>query len=151
MKHRDDHRFISAGIDAVSKLSKRVMQLNLVPQFAVDDKIWPPYKLKIYIPLLLMHYKGQCNIKQANAVAELMSAWGKIDDIPSMSSNQLIPKHHCKQDSSHESLKEVLDNSTVMKDIGEILAVIENKESSCFVLIEGLPGIGKSVLLKNII
>ena len=140
MKHRDDHRFILAGIDAVSKLSKRVMQLNLTPQFAVDDKIWPPYKLNIYIPLLLMHYRGQRNIKQANAVVELKSR-GKIDDISSMANDQLIPTHHCKQDSSHESLKEVFDNSTVTKEIGEILAVLENKELSFFVLMEGPPGI----------
>ena len=149
MKHRANPEFISAGIDAVSKLSERVMQLNLAPQFAVDDKIWPPYKLKIYIPLLLIHYSGQRNIKQANAVAVLMSG-GKMDDIPSMANDQLIPTHHCKQDSSHESLKEVFDNSTITKEIGDILAVLENKELSCFVLTEGPPGIGKSVLLKEI-
>ena len=149
MKHRANPEFICVGVDAVSKLSKRVMQLNLAPQFGVHEKIWPPYKLKIYIPLLLMHYKGQYNIKQANAVAELMSG-GKLDDIPSMVNDQLIPTHHCKQDTSHESLKEVFDNSTVTKEIGEILALLENKEFSCFVLIEGPPGIGKSVLLKEI-
>ena len=96
-----------------------------------------------------MHYSGQRNIKQANAVAELMSG-GKIDDIPLMANDQSIPTHHCEQDSSHESLKEVFDNSTVTKEIGEILAVLENKEFSCFILIEGPPGIGKSVLLKEI-
>ena len=125
------------------------MELNSAQQFAVDNKIWPPHKLKIYIPLLLMHYRGQRNIKQANAMAELMAV-GKIDDIPSKANDLLVPTHHYKQDSSHESLKEVLDDSTVTKEIGEILAMLENKEFSCFVLIEGSPGIGKSVLLKEI-
>ena len=123
------------------------MELNSAQQFAVD-KIWPPHKIKIYIPLLLMHYRGQRNIKQANTMAELMAA-GKID-IFSKANDPLIPTHHYKQDISHESLKEMFDNSTVTKEIGEILAVLENKEFSCFVLIEGSPGIGKSILLKEI-
>ena len=80
-----------------------------------------------------MHYKGQHNIKQANAVAELMSV-EKMDDIPSMANDQLIPTHHCKQDSSHESLKEVFDNSTVTKEIGEILAILEKRTRSFLAL-----------------
>ena len=130
----------------MSKLSKRVMQLNLSSQFAVDEETWPPYQLKIYIPLLLLHYKAQRNIKQANALAKL-TAGGKIDDIPSMANDQLIHTHHFMQDNSRESLKEVFEKSKVTKEITEILAVLENK---CFVLIEGPPGIGKSVLLKEI-
>ena len=126
------------------------MQLNLAPQFPNDDETWPPYQLKFYIPLLLMHYKDQHTLKQANAVAELISA-GKIDDIPvAMVNNQLISTHHNKEGGGHESLKDILDNSKITKEIAEILAVLENKVSSCFILIEGPPGIGKSVLLKEI-
>ena len=57
------------------------MQLNLSSQFAVDEETWPPYQLKIFIPLLLLHYKAQRNIKQANALAKLTTS-GKVDDIP---------------------------------------------------------------------
>ena len=122
------------------------MQLNLSSQFAVDEETWPPYQLKIFIPLLLLHYKAQRNIKQANALAKLTTS-GKIDDIPSMADDQLIHTHYNRQDNSSESLKEVFEKSTVTKEIAEILAVLEN---NCFVLIEGPPGIGKSVLLKQI-
>ena len=122
------------------------MQLNLSSQFAVDEETWPPYQLKIFIPLLLLHYKAQRNIEQANALAKL-TAGGKIDDIPSMANNQLIHTHHFMQDNNRKSLKEVFEKSKVTKEITEILAVLENK---CFILIEGPPGIGKSVLLKEI-
>ena len=44
----------------------------------------------------------------------------------------------------------MFNNSKATKEIAEILAVLENKEISCFILIEGPPGIGKSVLLKEI-
>ena len=123
------------------------MQLNLASQFAVDDETWPPYQLQTFIPLLLMHYKGQRSLKQSNAVVELISE-GKIDDITSMA--QLIPTQCHKQVDSHDSLKEVFDNSTVTKRIAEIIAPLENGYASCFILIEGPPGIGKSVLLTEI-
>ena len=122
------YSIISVGVesDAVSKLSRRVMQLNLTPHYADDEKTWPPFKLKTFTPLLLMHYKGQRNLKQANAVAEL-TCTGKIDDIriPSMKSN-------------------------VTKNVEEILAPLNDISCPCFILIEGPPGIGKSVLLKEI-
>ena len=139
--------YVSIGVDAISKLSKRIMQLHLAPQFAVEET-WPPYQLNIFMPLLLMHYKGQRNLKQSNAVVKLISE-GKIDDISSMADHQLTTSQCYKQVVSHESLKEVFDNSTMTKRIGEILAPLENG-SPCFILIEGCPGIGKSVLLKEI-
>ena len=125
------------------------MQLNLEAHFTNDEETWPPYKLKTFTPLLLMHYKSHQTLKQANALAKL-TVGGKIDDISSMADDQLIPTHYCKQDNSRESVKEVFNNSTVTKEITEILAPLDNMHHSCFILIEGLPGIGKSVLLKEI-
>ena len=123
------------------------MQLNLTPQLAVDEETWPPYQLQTFIPLLLMHYKGQRNLKQSNAVVELMCD-GKVDDIASMP--QLIHTKCHKQVISRDSLKEVFNNSTVTKRMAEIIAPLENGYPSCFILIEGQPGIGKSVLLTEI-
>ena len=125
------------------------MQLNLEAHFTNDEETWPPYKLKTFTPLLLMHYKGYRTLKQANALAKL-TVEGKIDDIPSMASDQLVTTHYSEQENSHKSLKEVFDKSTVTKEIAEILVTLDNRYHPCFVLIEGLPGIGKSVLLKEI-
>ena len=67
-----------------------------------------------------------------------------------MASNQSILKDHPKLD-SHEALHRVpLDRSTVTEELTEILAPLEQSKSPQFVLIEGAPGIGKSVLLKEI-
>jgi len=49
----------------------------------------------------------------------------KFDNIASMASNQSASVLYTKQDDCHESLKEVLDNSTVTKEIAEILAPLE--------------------------
>ena len=89
----------------------------------VDDKTWPPEQPANFTPLLLIHHQGQRTSKEAEATAELMHS-GRIDKIS--------------------------DTSKATKDIAEILAPLEKGKESSFILIEGAPGIGKSVLLKEI-
>ena len=74
---------------------------------------------------------------------------GDIDEITSLANNQSVSKH-CPRLDSNESLQEVLDNSMVTKELTEILAPLEQSKNSHFMLIEGAPGIGKSILLKEI-
>ena len=70
-----------------------------------------------------------------------------IDKVISSSSG--IPKHHHKLD-SHEALQKVLNTSKVTKEFAEILAPLETGNDPQFILIEGTPGIGKSLLLREI-
>ena len=89
----------------------------------VDDDTWPPNQLKSFTPLLLSHHQGDCTPKQVAEMAEMMH----IGDIHKM-----------------------LDTSKVTKEINEILSPLEKSEEAFFALIEGAPGIGKTVLLKEI-
>ena len=136
------------GTDAVSKLSEMVGQCNVQEWFNNDEETWPPDQPKNFTPLVLIHHQGQHAMKQATAVAQLIQT-GDIDEITSLASNRSVPKHHPKLD-SHERLQEVLDSSTVTKELAEILAPLEQSKSPQFILIEGAPGIGKSILLKEI-
>jgi len=119
-----------------------VSQVNIQTQLIVDSNTWPPDQPKIFTPLLLVHYKGHRNIQQAMAIIKLT----QTGDIASLFSNQPIPKCH----PSYQSLQEVLVTSTVTKEIKQIVGPLENKHEPQFMLIEGPPGIGKSVLLKEI-
>ena len=136
------------GADAVSILSGMVSQSNVRERFNTDEEMWPPDQPKNFIPLVLIHHQGQHSMKQATAVAQLIQTGG-VDEIISIASNQSVSEHHPKLD-SHEPLQEVLDNSTVTKELTEILAPLEQSKEPQFILIEGAPGIGKSILLKEI-
>ena len=72
---------------------------------------------------------------------------GHIDKL--VTSDNVRPTPHHKLD-SHEPLQEVLNTSKVTKEVTEILAPLETSNDPQFVLIEGAPGIGKSLLLKQI-
>ena len=114
-----------------------------------ENNSWPPEPLRRFIPLVLLNYKNQHTLKQTDVMAELVFK-GYIDEVTS--ANSYSDQSTAKVDCTGELLKEVqiIDNtSTITKDIKEILAPLESSESR-FVLIEGPPGIGKSVLLKEI-
>ena len=125
-----------------------VSQCNVRERFNTDEKTWPPDQPKNFTPLVLIHHQDQYSMKQATAVAQVIQT-GDIDDITSLASNQSVPKHYPKLD-SHEPLQEVLDSSTVTKELAEILAPLEQSKDPQFILIEGAPGIGKSILLKEL-
>ena len=110
----------------------------------VDHNTWPPKQPTSFTPLLLIHHQGDHTPEQVTAMAELMHA-GDIDKVALVTGSQ-----RTKLD-VHDKFHKVLDTSKATKEIGEILAPLEEGKQSCFILIEGAPGIGKSVLLKEII
>ena len=125
-----------------------VSQCNIREHFNTDEETWPPDQPKNFTPLVLIHHQGQHSMKQATAVAQVIQT-GNIDEITSLASDRSVPKHHPKLD-SHEPLQAVLDSSTITKELGEILAPLEQSKDPQFILIEGAPGIGKSILLKEL-
>ena len=108
----------------------------------IDDNTWPPEQPTNFTPLLLVHYQGQRTPEQVRAMAEL-TCTGDIGKVVSVTP--------IKQDMySHEESQKVLGTSRASKDIEEILAPLEKSEQPFLILIEGAPGIGKSVFLKEI-
>ena len=73
---------------------------------------------------------------------------GYIDKVVPVTTIDVLPKRP-KLD-SRQPLQEVLDTSKVTKEVAEILAPLETSDDPQFILIEGAPGIGKSLLLKHI-
>ena len=113
----------------------------------VDDDTWPPEQPTNFTPLLLIHHQGHHTPEQVTAMAELMRT-GDIGKVTLVTDNQPAVRR-AKLD-SHERFHKMLDTSKATKEIEEILAPLEKSKESAFILIEGPPGIGKSVLLKEI-
>ena len=109
----------------------------------VDDDIWPPEQPTSFTPLLLIHHQGHHTPEQVTAMAELTYA-GDIGKVA------LVTDHQHGKPNSQEKVHKMLDTSKATKDIAEILSPLESGKQSSFILIEGTPGIGKSVLLKEI-
>ena len=113
----------------------------------VDDDTWPPEQPTSFTPLLLIHRKGHRTSEEVTAMAELMHG-GDIDKVAIVTGEQSAVEH--TRVDGHEKFHKMSDNSRATKEIEEILAPLENNTKSAFILIEGAPGIGKSVLLKEI-
>ena len=107
----------------------------------VDDNAWPPVKQTTFTPLLLMHHQGDCSSERVTAMAELMCT-GEVT---------LITDEQCITTNRDRGRKfEILNARKTTKEIEDILAPLEICSDPQYILIEGAPGIGKSVLLKEI-
>ena len=113
----------------------------------VDDNTWPPEQLTSYTPLLFIHHQGNRTKEEVTVMAKLMSS-GNISEVASVTGEQSTVKHDTK--GSYEKFHKMQETSRVTKEIEEILAPLEKGKESAFILIEGAPGIGKTVLLKEI-
>ena len=121
-------------------------EIYIQTHLQIDDEAWPPMQPRTFTPLVLIQYKDECNLNQFTAVAELVEQ-GYIDNI--VSGNKVPMCKRFKLDSG-VALQQVLDTCKITKEFTEILALLEESKTSQFVLIEGAPGIGKSLLLKEI-
>ena len=113
----------------------------------VDDNTWPPEQPTSYTPLLLIHRQDHRTKEEVTAMAELMYS-GNIIGVASVTGEQSTVKHDTI--GSHEKFHKIQEASRATKEIEEILAPLEKGKESAFILIEGTPGIGKTVLLKEI-
>ena len=113
----------------------------------VDDDTWPPEQPTSFTPLLLIHRKGHRTADEVTTMAELMHG-GDIEKVAMVTGKPSAVKN--TRVDGREKLHKMSDNSKATKEIEEILAPLENNMKSAFILIEGAPGIGKSVLLKEI-
>ena len=119
-------------------------QINVQTRFMVDDNTWPPEQHTNFTPLLLIHHQGHHTKEKVTAMAELMCT-GNIDKL--VTERSIVKRAKL---GSHEKFQKVLDTSRATKEIEEILTPLEQSKEPAFILIEGAPGIGKSVLLKEI-
>ena len=129
---------------AISTLSERTRKINIKMWSHVDEDAWPPNQPKHYLPLLLIHHQGEYTPKHLHSLAAVKHGGG-IDEITSQGH---LPKYSPL--TKQESLTELFAASKITKQISEILAPLEKCSDSQFILIEGLPGIGKSLLLQEI-
>ena len=109
---------------------------------------WPPNQPKSIVSVALIHYKGKRTRQELFAIAQRHKDGSiAIDKLTSSSSQAPVAK------------KQRLDHSRVTKDIADIFTadpMDQSEESSDLnmppkrILIEGAPGIGKTVLAKEI-
>ena len=129
----------------IATLSNRVSQINVHTRLRNSEDIWPPQQPKNYTPLVLIHQQIQHNLKQANVISEFVER-GHIDQVFSVTNDDSL----CCKSKKHYTLQKALDNSMATKEVADILNLVEAAKEPQFVLIEGAPGIGKSLLLKEI-
>ena len=131
----------------VIQLSGNVKAVYKATRFSVANDTWPPEVPKEYTPLVLLHHEDEHTIKDVTTITKALHK-GAISDVVSATSNEPIAKRPWLH--SHDKLGDALKASKATTDISEILAPLEVSDKAQTILIEGAPGIGKTILLKHI-
>ena len=132
----------SLGLDAVHILSERVVREQNIARFLSDENAWPPSQPKSFTPLLLIHNQGQHMLNHS-----LLHSMAK--SIQKLIVEEFSFKERHPQLEMYKALGS--DTSRTTKELPDIVVQLEdNVDLPQFVLVEGLPGIGKSSLLQEI-
>ena len=106
--------------------------------------MWPPEQSKEFTPLVLLHHEDEHSMEHATAITKALHT-GAVNDVISATSSEPLAMHPTLH--HHEKLGEALKASKTTTDI---LAPLEVSDKPQTILIEGSPGIGKTILLKHI-
>ena len=131
----------------ISQLSHHVKGVYKQTRLDVGKDTWPPEQPKDFTPVVLVHYEEQRTMKDVNVITEAVHT-GHISDVISAANSQPVTKRH--QLDSHQSLREALQTSKVTRNVADILEPFDQCDDPQTILIEGAPGIGKSILMKHI-
>ena len=115
-------------------LSDHVRGVCKRTRFPVDVNSWPPEQPQEFTPVVLIHYQDQYDTTKS---PHAMYPTGEV--FCNMFAATSFDYYNC-----------VPGNSTTTKDITKILSLLERDAGCQVILIEGAPGIGKSVLLREI-
>ena len=131
----------------VTQLSCHVKAVYKATRFTVAKDTWPPEKPREFTPLVLLHHEDEHSMRDVTIVTEALHS-GAISDFVSATSSKPIAMqpslHH------HDKLGDTLKASKTTTEVSEILAPLEVSDNPQTILIEGAPGIGKTILLKHI-
>ena len=132
----------------VSQLSGHVKTVYKATRFSVAKDSWPPEQPKKFTPLVLLHHEDEYTIKDLTTINEALHS-GAINEVASRSVTSTpilnLPSLH-----SHHKLREAIRTSKTTTKVSDILAPLEFSDRPQTILIEGAPGIGKTILLKHI-
>ena len=139
-------RTYTLGLEEAMEISSHLKTGYTVTRFTPDKDEWSPEQPKEYTTLALIHHKNRPTQNQIIRLAKEKGV-GNVDKIIAAAGNQLLAMD------VEASLRKCLQASEATCDISDVLAPLEetdNTRSSQIVLIEGAPGLGKTVLLKQI-
>ena len=131
----------------VYQLSCHVKAVYKATRFTVAKDTWPPEQPKEFTPLVLLHHEDEHSMEHVTAITKALHT-GAISDVISATTSDPLAKH--PRLFGHDKLGEALKASKTTTDVLEILAPLENNDKPQLILIEGAPGIGKTILVKHI-
>ena len=137
--HNVYNNFVGVSADSTSDT---LQDQYISSRFFIVGDDWPPYQPKHYTTLALIHYKEKHTDKALISFSKELANKGKLVSKQNKVDSKLTHHNDDYQTRQH---------SNTMKNISELFASSDTaKHSTKVFLIEGAPGIGKTILCKEI-
>ena len=142
------HAGIKAAVELANYLKPYFIQTRFI---AGNPDVWPPEQPKQFTALALICHKRQPSKTQTIEIAKAITSSGDVNIVMAATPNYQ-PIFNYINDQNYNTLRECLQESKATKSLSEILTPLEetNHGPSRMVLIKGAPGLGKTVLMKQI-
>ena len=131
----------------VYQLSSNIKAVYKATRFSVAKDTWPPEHPNEFTPLVLLHHEHKQSMEHVTVITKALNI-GAISDVISATSGDPLAKRPRLY--GHDELGDALKASKTTTDVSQILAPLEINDKPQTILIEGAPGIGKTILLKHI-
>ena len=127
---------INKTLESVANLSCRLKIMSINKRYKAEDDNWPLISPKHFTSVALMHHKDRQTEREVLAVAALQKE-GDID-LQKINTND-------------NSKVKYMEQSNCTKDISNIFGKVDgSNKPPDIILIEGVPGIGKTIISKEI-
>ena len=125
----------------MKEVSKHLKSLYKHTRYTIDENTWPPDQPKHFTDLAVVHCKSQLNKSETIEITEAFASGGTDSFFPTDSTFKCM------------HAKDLQEKTKPGKAIAEIFAPFNEcdlDESPATIVIEGAPGIGKTILSKEI-
>ncbi|XP_065902513.1 protein NLRC3-like [Dysidea avara] len=118
-----------------------------------DEEIWPhwPDKPRLFISIALVLHKNKEKSKKVVGAMARSRSKGDISTMPKVPQrSRLISLRQNMRGHSSNLAAEYLADKTINKNIADVFKPVDDSPSPRIILIDGVPGIGKTYLCKEI-
>ena len=129
--------------DTVISVNEYLQECYINSRHSLTVDEWPPYQPKHYATLTLIHNKGECTDATITSVTQELAFSGKFETkaIDLLSSSDSISRTSIIYSNTNKNISDIF-----VSVIGSDGVTV----NPCIFLIEGAPGIGKTMLAKEI-
>ena len=138
--------FAAIEVDQIVRFTACLANMYKEQRFIAYEETWPPNQPLSYVPQSLIYHQGKYCKEESDLIMKLI----QMDDNCRVTLEDTNPNHQTLQHILNHNRNKSTKVTKEIADIFESLYKLDTPRCKKFLLIEGLQGMGKTIILKEI-